>query len=365
MAAAIVSGQQTVVLQDRSLAEEAERGERRAAGERIARITMRVQERDPACEIAVERAVDLIGGQNRAERQIAAREPLRQAQEIRADSGLFAREHRSGPAETHRHLVGDEMDPNLIAGRAQAFQVNRVVHAHPARALHEGLDDDRAHLVGMAFQETRQGLEPARTVRTPALARLAMVAIRRGRADDVHEQRAIAFAVQREVGHRQRPEGLAVVGVFEGDEAGLAGFPPIPPVMEAHLERHLDGGRTVIGVETTCEAFFILWFGRAHLDQALGERDGRLMGEPGEQNVLKVLRLPAHRGADGGMGMAEEVHPPRADGVEVTAPVLVFEPDAMGTADGDRRQPFVVLHLRAGVPQDRPITLAEVHTPWG
>ena len=97
---------------------------------------MRVQERDPACEIAIERAVDLIGGQDRAKRQIAACEPLRQAQEIRADTGLFAREHRSGPAETYRHLVGNEMDPNLIAGRAQAFQVNRVVHAHPARALH-------------------------------------------------------------------------------------------------------------------------------------------------------------------------------------------------------------------------------------
>ena len=134
--------------------------------------------------------------------------------------------------------------------------------------------------------------------------------------------------------------------------------------MEAHLERHLDGGRTVIGVETTGETFFVPRFGRAHLDQALRERDRRLVGEPGEQDVLKVLRLPAHRGADGGMGMAEEVHPPRADGVEVTAPVLVFQPHAMGTADGDRRQPFMVLHLRAGVPQDRPITLAEVHTPW-
>jgi hypothetical protein len=153
-----------------------------------------------------------------------------------------------------------------------------------------------------------------------------------------------------------------VVGVFEGDEA-VAGIPSIPPIMEAHLERHLDRGRTVIGVETTCETFFILWFGRAHLDQALGERHGRLVGEPGEEDVLKVLRLPAHRGADGGMGMAEEVYPPRADGVEVTTPVLVFQPDAMGTADGDRRQPFVVLHLRAGMPQYRSITLSEVHTP--
>jgi hypothetical protein len=82
---------------------------------------VRVQECDPACEIAVERAVDLIGAQNGGERQIAAPEPLRQAQEIRADSGLFAREHRSGPAETHRHLVGDEMDSIRIADHAQAF----------------------------------------------------------------------------------------------------------------------------------------------------------------------------------------------------------------------------------------------------
>ena len=49
--------------------------------------------------------------------------------------------------------------------------------------------------------------------------------------------------------------------------------------------------------------------------------------------------------------MAEQIDPPGADGIEITVPVEIFESHSLATANRHQRQPFVIFHLGAGMPQ--------------
>jgi hypothetical protein len=169
----------------------------------------------------------------------------------------------------------------LVAGRAQQLQIDRIVHAHAAGALHERLDDDGRY-VGMMFRERRLHLrEHATCMIGFAHARLARIGVGRGRRDDVHQQRLVDGFVQIDVAHRERAERLAVVAVRECDETGLARVAGVPPEMEAHLDRDLDRGGAVVREEAAIEAR-----GR-EARELLGERHGGLVREAREDRVFE------------------------------------------------------------------------------
>ncbi len=86
-------GQGLVVFDDVVLLEDIQRRQRRRAGQRVAGVAVRVQEGAQGRVVVVERAVDLVGGQARRQRQVAAGQGLGQAEEVRADAGLFTGEH--------------------------------------------------------------------------------------------------------------------------------------------------------------------------------------------------------------------------------------------------------------------------------
>ena len=68
---------------------------------------------------------------------------------------LFAGEQRAGATEAHRDLVGDQVHAELVAGLAQQFEVQRVVHAHVAGALHQRFDDHGGGFIARAGQAVR------------------------------------------------------------------------------------------------------------------------------------------------------------------------------------------------------------------
>ena len=177
-----VRGELAVALDHAILREDVERGERGGAGERIAGVAVRVQERALARVLVVERVEDGVAGEHHRQRQVAARQALRKAEEIGRDASLLAGEHRPGAAEADRDLVGDQVHAVPVAGGAQQLEVDRVIHAHARGALHQRLDDDCADLVRVPGQERVHRGEGAPAVRFPAFAVLAHVAIGRGRA---------------------------------------------------------------------------------------------------------------------------------------------------------------------------------------
>ena len=57
--------------------------------------------------------------------------------------------------------------------------------------------------------------------------------------------------------------------------------------------------------------------------------------------------------------MAEQVHPPRTDGVQVTLAIEILQPHALPPADGDDRLKLMILHLGARMPEDGVVALGE------
>ena len=119
--------------------------------------------------------------------------------------------------------------------------------------------------------------------------------------------------------------------------------------MIAHLDGDFDGRRAVVREEAAVES------GGREAHQSFRERDGGLMGEAGEDHMLEPVELLAHRRVDPRVGMAEEIHPPGADGIEIAPAFEVLEPHALATPDRDHRQLLVILHLRARMPHVREI----------
>ena len=59
---------------------------------------------------------------------------------------------RAGAAEAHGDLVCDEMHAVPVAGFPQELEIHRVVHAHVAGALHQGLQDHGSSLCAVPLQ---------------------------------------------------------------------------------------------------------------------------------------------------------------------------------------------------------------------
>src|SRR6516162_8536644 len=74
------------------------------------------------------------------------------------------------------------------------------------------------------------------------------------------------------------------------------------------------------------------------------------MGEAREDHLLELLELRGDGGVDAWIGVAEEIHPPGADRVQVAVTREILEPNAEAAPDGNRRQLLVIFHLRARVP---------------
>ena len=231
------------------VAEEVEHGERRAARERVARVRVRVQERARDV-VAVEGVVHFVRREHAGERQVAAAQTFRQAQEIgRRRVGLLPGEQGAGPAEAGHDLVGDQQHLVARADLAGARQVVRVVHRHAGRALHARLDDQRS---GRRVMEGEMRVErTCRPLRDVArrLARRCRACIRARHRRTGTQERQVGVAEERHVGHRERADRLAVVAAGETHEPGLRGPAAVLPVVERHLERDLDRGRAVAGVE--------------------------------------------------------------------------------------------------------------------
>lgn len=218
-------GQGLVVFDDVVFFENIQGRQGRRARQRVAGVAVGMQEGTQGRVVVVEGAVDIFGGDHRRQRQVASGEGLGQAQEVRADAGLFAGEHAAGAAEAHGDFVVDQVYAVAVAGFAQQLEVYRVVHTHAAGALDQRFDDYGGDCVVVVRQGLFHGQEHVARVFFPAHALGAQVAVRAWHLDGVEQQRFVGFGEQRHVAHRHRGDGFAVVAVGQGDEAFLFGRP--------------------------------------------------------------------------------------------------------------------------------------------
>ena len=157
------------------------------------------------------------------------------------------------------------------------------------------------------------------------------------------QQRPVSVAKQRDVGDAERADRLAVVAATQPRIVRLSACAALLPVVEAHLERDLGGGRAVGCVERMRET------GRQG-GQPLRELDRGGMREAGEHRVRQRVELLGDGSVDARVRMPEQVDPPRAHRIEIAAAVEVMQPRATPARDRHERRLLVVLHLRARMP---------------
>ncbi len=218
-----------------------------------------------------------------------------------------------------------------VAQGARAFQIRRVVHGHAGRALHQRLDDQRGDLSRtlaqqrLEFAQRASGHVGGRFV----LARLARV--RRHHDMRAARQRIVGIAKDLDIGHGQRADRLAVIAMTQAHEFALGGQARVAPEVKAHLQRDLDGRCAVGRIERIAERAL------RQRRQALGQLHRRRMRAAGQHDVFKRLQLLHERRVDRRIGVAEQVDPPRTDGVEIALAVGVDQPGAVSAGDGQRR----------------------------
>ncbi len=185
-------------------------------------------------------------------------------------------------------------------------------------------------------------------------ARLARVAVGRGRGDHIHEQRRVDVLVERDIAHGQRAQRLAVIAVGQRNEPSFRGLAAVAPEMEAHLHGHFHRCRTIVREEAARQS---RW---SQAKQGFGHIHRGFMGEAGENHMLEFFELPVYGSADRGIGMPEQIHPPGADGIQIAVTVHVLQPDTPAPAYGDERHlPLVILHLGTRMPYRGQVALCQ------
>ena len=276
--------------------------------------------------VVVERREDLVAGQHARQRQYATGDALRETEKVgRCGVGLLPGEHGPGPAEAGHDFVGDQMHAETRRARAGMGQKTGVVHHHAGRALHQRFEDQR-RCGGVVCRKMRVQC-CAGSVHADAAARVR--AWQQGR---LAQQRSVGVAKHGDVGDPERAERFTVVAAHQAGKRALVRKPPIAPVVKTHLQCDLGRGGAVGGIEDVPETRWCKG------GETLRQLDHRGMRATCQQHMVELIDLVAQRRADARIGVAEEVDPPRTDGIEVATAIEVVQPCTLGARDRHERQ---------------------------
>ncbi|MNS79373.1 hypothetical protein D3C72_1130260 [compost metagenome] len=247
-----------------------------------------------------------------------------------------------------------------IAQLTRTLQIGRIVHAHATGALQPRLQDHRADFTRMLVEQRGQAVGGLARAVGRTLPGLGQVGVGRGREQAFGQQRRIDAAIQRDVGQCEGTQRLAVVAVLQRDEARAPGLSAVLEVLEGHLQCHFDAGRAIVGVEHLGQRR-AAGLARREGQQAFSQGDRRFMAEAGQHHLLQLSGLGGDGTTNARLGVAEQVGPPAADGVQVAVAVVIDQPGAFATGDRHQRQRVRMLaHLRARVPQHLEVALPPV-----
>ncbi len=217
---------------------------------------------------------------------------------------MLAGEHRAGAAESCQDLIGDEERAKSIAERARSCQEFARPDHHTAGCLQHRLDQhcgDRVSALRQGSLQTAQTIDLAarafETQRTP-------IAVRRFDPNRLEQHRRERLREDRGFTGGHRADGVAVIGVMQGDEPVTLRLSEVPPILQRQLERDLNGCRAVVGIEHPGQPF------RQDADETLGQFNSRTMGTSGEDDVFELASLLGQRFVEAGVRVAVNVHPP-------------------------------------------------------
>ena len=235
----------------------------------------------------VERGHDVRPGQGHGQREDAAGQGFRRADQVRGDAGVLERPAFPGPVAGH-HLVGDEQDAVPLRRFGQVAERVGRVHPHPAGPLDQRFDDHAPRPHGPRARE--ELVEPTRVER---------------QSDGVEQERLERAEEQPVPADGHRPERVAVVGVVEPDEQFSRGFVAVAPELIGHLQGDFDRRAAVVRKEHPA-----IVPGSRPQDQ-FGEPHRVRVGDPGEQDVIDSVGRRPEGGHQRRVAVPVEDRPPR------------------------------------------------------
>ena len=273
--------------------------------------------KDPGLAVT-DGASHMLGGEGGRERQIAAGERLAQTHDVRADAGPVTGEQLAGATETGGDLVGDEQHPELVAQGAHPLQVARVVEAHAAGPLDDGLQHDGGDLLVMI---RHQGGQLHHAIFIPLCVEAAARRLHKQLLGQEPLVELVHAAVG--VGDAHGAEGIPVITAAQAEEAGSGGALGVP-VLLGHLERHLHRHRAGIGEEHPIQP------GRGDLHQLAAQLDGGGMGQAAKHHVGHLAELSARRRIQLRHLIAVNTGPPGAHAIHQSTAIAQAEGHALG-----------------------------------
>src|SRR5579864_5293138 len=164
--------------------------------------------------------------------------------------------------------------------------------------------------------------------------------------------------------HGHCSSGVAMVCMFQSNNLLLFQAALVVPVLQRHLEPHLNGGRTIIGEKNMSEG---RW---NHGTQLLRKLLHRPVRKTGQQDVIQLLRLGGNRFGNMRMAVSMQVDPPRRNGVDDFSSAIRVEVGTLRRNDPQRvgvtmllrewmpnLQPGRYIHRNASCRKDRANTL--------
>ena len=292
---------------------------------------MAVVEGLPLGDIAQKSLEDALRGERGGEREVAAGEPLGEAQKIGNDSFVLAGEHFSGAPEAGHHLVENQKHTRRIAFFPKFAQHSAWPEAHPGRSLDQGFDHHRRHI---AIVETGERLEFGG----------------RGNPGDGKLVARDGFVERTDAAEARRAERVAVVGAIKGHKPRPLGRALVLPELHRHFHRRLDGCGSVVAQKNAAQGV-----SRKKSAELRGELDGGGVGGSEKRNMGDAFELFAEGAGDRGMAMAVNIRPDRGIAVEVAAALAVFEHRALAAHEHERMviRFAPIAHGREGMPEVR------------
>ena len=292
--------------------------------------------------------MDRLRGERRREREITARQPFREAQEVGHHGLGLAGGQGAEATEAGEDLVEDEVDAVVAAEVGDGRDEARGLLDHAGGALHARLQDEAGQALAALREQPGERLERGRAVRArDAAGALGMRG--RGQAMDGEEPGFEAGVEGPAVSQGHRAEGVAVVGAREGRDLAALQAAGELPVLEGELERDLDGVGAVVGEEAAGE-------------DAVGE-GGELGGElrrarvvqAEEGDVRDLVELGAQGGVEIRVVVPVDVRPDRGVAVEVAPALGVDQPAPLAAHEVQAGVVHVLPHLGERMPGMPPV----------
>ena len=239
------SGSLAHALQDRLRVKDLQARQGGGATDGVPSEGMSVKERLITIGQVVKSIIDAVGGHRGRQREIPARDALSQRHDVGHHALQVTGKEFACPSESGCHLIGDEQDIMVVAQPSDARKVSLGRDDHPGRSLYAGLDDHRRDFAAPVLEEVAQRVDARRVALGGVCAPLTAVAIPVWNPQWLEEQRLVRVPERSLTAQAVDSERVAVVSHVQRDDPLAFRVTGIDPILDRHLQRHLDGAGPV------------------------------------------------------------------------------------------------------------------------